>query len=119
MPANGRWDLIRRLKDNVVSIVTSCYGLGVPSFEYRQWQDFIVSKNPDPIWGTPRILFKWYRGSFVMVKQLEREIDHSLPSSAEIKNEWSYTSTPPVPLNSFMEWTWRTLKYAENLNFWL
>jgi len=54
-----------------------------------------------------------------MVKQLEREIDHSLPSSAEIKNEWSYTSTPPVPLNSFMEWTWRTLKYAENLNFWL
>ena len=24
----------------------------------------------------------------------ERESDHSLPSSAEVKNEWSYTSTP-------------------------
>ena len=24
------------------------------------------------------------------------EIDHSPPSGAEVKNEWSYTSAPPV-----------------------
>jgi hypothetical protein len=27
-------------------------------------------------------------------KPAEREADHSSPSSAEIKNAWSYTSTP-------------------------
>jgi hypothetical protein len=28
-----------------------------------------------------------------------RKVDHSLPSSAEVKNAWSYTSTPPVRLH--------------------
>jgi hypothetical protein len=30
-----------------------------------------------------------------------READHSPPSSAKVKNEWSYTFTPPYV---FMEW---------------
>jgi hypothetical protein len=29
------------------------------------------------------------------IKWPEREADHSSPFSADIKNEWSYTSTPP------------------------
>jgi len=29
------------------------------------------------------------------VKRPENGTDHSLPSSAQVKNEWSYTSTPP------------------------
>jgi hypothetical protein len=29
------------------------------------------------------------------VKRPGLEADHSSPSSAEVKNEWSYTSTPP------------------------
>jgi hypothetical protein len=32
-------------------------------------------------------------GSFPGVKQLERESDHSLPTNAEVKNKWIYTST--------------------------
>jgi len=28
-----------------------------------------------------------------------REVNHSLPSSAEVKNEWSYVSTLPVHLH--------------------
>jgi hypothetical protein len=31
------------------------------------------------------------------VKRLELEADHSLPSSAEAKNAWSYTSSPHTP----------------------
>jgi hypothetical protein len=31
----------------------------------------------------------------VGVKRQEREADHSPPSSAGVKNEWSYTSAPP------------------------
>jgi hypothetical protein len=35
------------------------------------------------------------------VKRQEREAGHSPPSSAEVKNGWSYTSTPPYV---FLEW---------------
>ena len=33
------------------------------------------------------------------VKRTGREVDHPLPSSAEVKNEWSYASTPPICLH--------------------
>jgi hypothetical protein len=32
-------------------------------------------------------------------------VNHTLPSSAEVKNEWSYTSPP---LYAFMAWTGKT-----------
>jgi hypothetical protein len=35
------------------------------------------------------------------VKRWGREPDHSPPSSAEVKNAWNYTSTPPI---TFMVW---------------
>jgi hypothetical protein len=41
------------------------------------------------------------RGSFRGVKRPGREADHSPPSSAEVKNAWSYTSTPQY---AFMAW---------------
>jgi hypothetical protein len=39
------------------------------------------------------------RGSFPGVKRPRREADHSPPPSAEVKNAWSYTSTPPTRLH--------------------
>jgi hypothetical protein len=33
------------------------------------------------------------------VKQSGHETDHSPPSSAEVKNAWSYTSTHPIRLH--------------------
>jgi hypothetical protein len=33
------------------------------------------------------------------VKRPGREADHSPPSSAEVKNAWNYTSTPPIRLH--------------------
>jgi hypothetical protein len=38
---------------------------------------------------------------FVFNIKLEREADYSTPSSAEIKNAWSYTSTPKY---TFIAW---------------
>jgi hypothetical protein len=38
-------------------------------------------------------------GSFPGVKAEGREADHSPPSSAEVKNAWSYTSTPLTRLH--------------------
>jgi len=33
------------------------------------------------------------------IKQPWREVNHSSPSSSEVKNEWSYTPTPPILLH--------------------
>jgi hypothetical protein len=36
------------------------------------------------------------RVSFPGLRQPRHQVNHSPPSSAEVKNEWSYTSTPPL-----------------------
>jgi hypothetical protein len=44
---------------------------------------------------------EWVTGTGALtlgVKRPRREADHS-PSGAEVKNEWSYTSTPPIRLH--------------------
>jgi hypothetical protein len=56
--------------------------------------------SPDWIWDPPSLLFNKYRDSYLRAKRPEREVDHSPPSSAEVKNEWSYTSAPPACLHS-------------------
>jgi hypothetical protein len=38
------------------------------------------------------------RGSFLGVKWLDHEAGHSLPTSAQVRNAWSYMSTPPYIL---------------------
>jgi len=41
------------------------------------------------------LLFRGYRGVPLLVgKQLGNEADHSSPSSAKVKNQWSYTFAP-------------------------
>jgi hypothetical protein len=46
------------------------------------------------------------------VKLPGREADHSPPSSAEVKNAWSYTSTSP-----FVFIAWCLVKYRDNFTF--
>jgi hypothetical protein len=46
------------------------------------------------------------------VKRPRREADHSPPSSAEVKNAWSYTSTPP-----YVFMAWYLLKHRYNYIF--
>jgi hypothetical protein len=42
---------------------------------------------------------QWETGAlFLGIKQPGREADHSPPFSVEIKNAWSYISTPPIRL---------------------
>jgi hypothetical protein len=46
-------------------------------------------KLPERLWGLPN----GYRGAFLEVKLAGCEVNHSPPSSAEAKNDWSYAST--------------------------
>jgi len=46
------------------------------------------------------------------VKLPGHEVDDSLPSSAEVKNVWSYTSTPPYVFTA-----WCLVKHRDNFAF--
>jgi hypothetical protein len=51
---------------------------------------------------------------FPGIKQPGREADHSPPSSAEVKKEWSYTSTAP-----FVFMAYCLISTSDNLTFYL
>jgi len=56
-----------------------------------------VSSCPDRLGGPPNLPFNGYRGLFPRgVKKPRRKADQSSPSYAEVKNEWSYNSTPTI-----------------------
>jgi hypothetical protein len=52
----------------------------------------VLGPTHPPIQLMPRTLY-------LGVKRPGREADHSPPSSAEVKNTWSYISTPPICLH--------------------
>jgi hypothetical protein len=75
--------------------------VGRAGFDSRQGQGiflltiaFRLALGPiqPPLQGVPQALPS-------RVKRPLRESDHSPPSNAEVKNEWIYTSTPPVRLH--------------------
>jgi len=54
-------------------------------------------KKSRPALGPTPSRFIGYSLSISGVKRSWRELDHSKPSGAEVKNEWSYISTSPHP----------------------
>jgi hypothetical protein len=68
---------------------------------YIPYINFIwcLSQNPDRLWDPLSSLLNGYRKSFPGRKRPVRELNHPSSSSVEVKNEWSYTSSPPVYLN--------------------
>ena len=49
--------------------------------------------------GPPTLLIYGYWGSFSSVKRSDREVKHSPLSNADVKDAWSYTTTPPIFLH--------------------
>jgi hypothetical protein len=49
--------------------------------------------------GQHCLLLNGYWHSFAGVMRPRHEVHPSPPRSAEVKNEWSYTSTPPISLH--------------------
>jgi hypothetical protein len=54
---------------------------------------FLFSKKSRPDLGHKRTPIQW-------VKCPRRDVDHSHPSSAEVRNEWRYAPTPPICLHN-------------------
>jgi hypothetical protein len=53
--------------------------------------------RPDRLWGPRSLLSNGYQGALSLeVKPPGHEVDHSPPSSVEVKNAWSYTSISPL-----------------------
>jgi hypothetical protein len=71
----------------------SYIGVNIIFFRNQIWK-FSSPPRPDRLWGPLSLLSNGYQGPFSpRVKRQGREADHSPPSSAEVKNAWSYTST--------------------------
>jgi hypothetical protein len=59
---------------------------------------FITASRPSLEPTQPPI--QWISRTFIPdIERPEREADHSPPTSAKVKNSWSYTSTPPLRLH--------------------
>jgi hypothetical protein len=57
---------------------------------------FSSPRRPDLLWGSIQPPIQWVPGALSPgVKRQGREADHSLPTSAQIKKIWIYTSSPP------------------------
>jgi hypothetical protein len=63
--------------------------------------DFYLLKNVQTGYGAQPASSSMSTGLFFFlgVKRPGHEFDHIPPSAAEVKNEWSYTSAPPVYLH--------------------
>jgi hypothetical protein len=70
------------------------YGLDGSEIESRSGARFFAHVQTDP--GAHPAFCTMGTWSFSGVKRPGRGADHPPPSSAEVKNEWSYTSTPPL-----------------------
>jgi hypothetical protein len=63
---------------------------------------FLNATASRPAPGPTQPPIQWVQGALTPeVKRLGRDADHSPPSTAEVKNMWSYTSTPQYV---FMAW---------------
>jgi hypothetical protein len=68
----------------------------------RFWNVFLLTTASRTVLGPTQPSIQRLSGALSLgVKRPEREVDHSPPSSAEVKNTWSYTSTPQY---AFMAW---------------
>jgi hypothetical protein len=78
------------------------YGLDDRGFESRQRQRiFLFTTVPRLALVTTQPPIQWVPGASLGIARRGREADRLHPSSAKVKNEWSYTS---VPQYAFMAW---------------
>jgi hypothetical protein len=75
--------------------------IGVLRFDSRRRLGiFLFTTASRTALGPTQPPLHWVLGALSLgIKGPGREADHSSPSSAEVNNAWSYTSTPPLRLH--------------------
>jgi hypothetical protein len=86
--------------------------IGVLGFHSRQGLGiFLFTTASTTALGPTQPPIQWVPGALSLrLKRPGSEADHSPPSSAEVKNAWSYTSTPPIRLHGLV-------KHRDNFTF--
>jgi hypothetical protein len=85
----AQWATGYRLDDRGGGGLESRQGMGI--FPFTTTTRLVLGHTQPPI--------QWIPGAISLgVKRPGREAVHSPPSSSEVKNAWSYTSTPPIRL---------------------
>jgi hypothetical protein len=78
---------------------------------------FFPPKRPDRFWESIQLHVQWVTAVFHSeMKQHEREVHHSSPSSDKVKNKWSHTSTHPHDFINAQEQFTFILKFVLFLN---
>jgi hypothetical protein len=85
--------------------------IGVLGFDSRRGLGiFLFTTLSRTALGITQPPIQWIPGTLSLgVKRLGHEADHSLPSSAEVKNARRYTSTPP-----YVFVAWCLVKHRDN-----
>jgi hypothetical protein len=65
----------------------------------RGARDYFLLQNLQTVSASSQPPSQWVPGSLRGQRRPEREVNHSLPSSAQVKNEWSCTSTLAICLH--------------------
>jgi hypothetical protein len=88
--------------------------IGVLGFDSRRGLEiFLFTTASRTALGPTQPPIQWVSGALSLgVKRSGHEADHSPPSSAEVKNSWSYTSTP-----QYVFMAWCLLKHRDNFTF--
>jgi len=112
-PVSLRSVLILSPHIRVACIVTEVRA-GRLEFDSRLGQGcFLIATASRPALGLTQPPIQWVPGGFSPgVKRPGYKADHSPPYSAEIKNVWKYTSTPP-----YVFVVWCLVKKTEKLTF--
>jgi hypothetical protein len=94
------------IAQSILHLASHCT-IGVLGFDYRQVLGiFLFTTTSRPALGPTQPPIQWVPGALSLgVKRPGCEADHSPPSVAEVKNAWSYTSTPPVRLHGVVRFS--------------
>jgi hypothetical protein len=92
---------LRAMTAQSVWRLATSWTIGVLGFDSRRGLGiFFFTTVSRTALGPAQPPIQWVPGALSLeVKRLGREADHSPPNSTEVKNAWSYTSTPPIRLH--------------------
>ena len=65
-------------------------------------RDKVNFLSPDRLWDPPSLIFSVRRGTSLGLKRLERDVDYSHPSSAQVRTGISGA----VPLRPYVNMSW-------------